>query len=56
MHQLKLDQDECDVLFGFKGRSSRRYKSGDGKVPLSALKLLRLMARGALTKQQVIRA
>ncbi len=56
MEKLGLNQKECGELFDFAGRTSRRYKRGDGKVPIAALKLLRLMARGTLTKRQVLRA
>ena len=40
MEQLGLNQMESGELFDFAGRTSRRYKRGEGKVPLSALKLL----------------
>ncbi len=56
MTQVGLNQLECGEIFGYAGRTSRRYKRGEGKVPLSALKLLRLIARGKLTKRQVIEA
>jgi hypothetical protein len=51
-----LNQLECGRIFEYAGRTSRRYKKGEGKVPLSTLKLLRLMARGKLSKRQVIEA
>jgi len=56
MDQLDLKQSELLDLFGYAGRTSRRYKKGDGKLPLSTLKLMRLMAKGVLTKRQVMRA
>jgi hypothetical protein len=56
LEQLGLDQKECNELFDFAGRTSRRYKRGDGKVPITALKLLRLMASGKVTKRQVLMA
>ena len=56
MEQIGLNQLETGRLFEFAGRTSRRYKRGEGKVPLTALILMRLMARGVLTKRQVIRA
>jgi hypothetical protein len=56
MDQLGLNQLECGRLFDYSGRTSRRFKRGDAKVPLMALMLLRLMADGALTKQQIIEA
>jgi hypothetical protein len=56
MGTLGLNQLECGEMFEFAGRTSRRYKRGEGKVPLATLKLMRLMARGILTKRQVMRA
>src|SRR4051794_18042232 len=56
MQKLGLNQLECSELFEFADRTSRRYKRGEGKVPLPALKLMRLMARGVLTKRQVASA
>lgn len=56
LHKLELNQLETGRMLGFAGRTSRRYKRGEGAVPLSAIKLLRLMARGILTKQQVMQA
>ena len=56
MSQLGLNQLETGRMFEYAGRTSRRYKRGEGKVPISTLKLMRLMARGVLTKRQVIQA
>jgi hypothetical protein len=56
MEQIGLNQLETGKLFEFAGRTSRRYKRGEGKVPLTALILMRLMAKGVITKRQVIRA
>jgi hypothetical protein len=56
MEQIGLNQTETGRLLDFAGRTSRRYKRGEGKVPLSALIILRLMASGKLTKRQVLRA
>jgi hypothetical protein len=56
MQQLELNQRETAMMLGFAHRTSRRYKRGEGKVPLSALILMRLMADGVVTKRQVMRA
>lgn len=56
MAQVGLNQLETGKLFEYAGRTSRRYKRGEGKVPLTALILLRLMASGKVTKRQVLRA
>lgn len=56
MDSLGLNQLECGQMFDYAGRTARRYKRGEGKVPLSTLKLMRLMARGILTKRQVMQA
>lgn len=56
MEQLGLNQLETGRMFEYAGRTSRRYKRGEGKVPLTALILMRLMASGKLTKRQVMRA
>lgn len=56
MQQLELNQRETATMLGFAHRTSRRYKRGEGKVPLSALILMRLMADGVVTKRQVMRA
>jgi transcriptional regulator with XRE-family HTH domain len=54
--QLGFQQLEIAELFGFSSRTSRRYKSGEVVVPLSTLILMRLMARGVVTKRQVTEA
>lgn len=56
LDRLGLNQKEASALFGFAHRTSRRYKRGEGKLPQSALILMRLMARGVVTKRQVMRA
>jgi hypothetical protein len=56
MEQLGLNQLETGRMFEYSGRASRRYKRGDGKVPMTALILMRLMASGDLTKRQVMQA
>jgi len=56
MQQLGLNQLETGKLLGYAGRTSRRYKRGEGKTPLAVVKLMRLMASGALSKQQVMQA
>jgi hypothetical protein len=56
MQQIGLNQTETGELFEYAGRTSRRYKRGEGKVPLSALIIMRLMAAGEITKQQVMKA
>lgn len=56
MEQLGLNQLETGRMFEYAGRTSRRYKRGEGKVPMTALILMRLMASGKLTKKQVMRA
>lgn len=56
LEKLEIDEADCEALFDFAPRTSRRYRRGDGKLPLSVLKLLRLMARGKLTKRQVANA
>lgn len=56
LDKLALNEDDCFALFDYAPRTSRRYRRGDGRVPAPILKLLRLMARGVLTKQQVLRA
>jgi hypothetical protein len=56
MEQLGLNPLECGKMFDYAGRTSRRYKRGEGKVPLSTLKLMRLIARGKLSKRAVMEA
>lgn len=56
MDKIGLNQKEAAAMLGFAYRTSRRYKRGEGKLPLSALILMRLMARGVVTKRQVMRA
>lgn len=56
MQQVGLNQLETGALFEYAGRTSRRYKRGEGKVPITALILLRLMASGKVTKRQVMKA
>lgn len=51
--RLGMTQLETGQLFGFAGRTARRYKRGEGEVPLSALKLMRLMASGVVSKGQI---
>lgn len=53
IEEIGLTQKEAGRMFGFASRTSRRYKRGEGKVPISAVKLMRLMARGVITKRQV---
>ena len=55
MEQIGLNQLETGELFDFAGRTSRRYKRGEGKVPLTALILMRMLAAGVITKKQVAR-
>jgi hypothetical protein len=54
MRKLGLSEEECCELFGFRPRTSRRYRSGDGQMPVPTLVLIRLMARGVLTKEQLL--
>src|SRR5262245_43359479 len=56
MERIGLNQLETGRLFEFAGRTSRRYKRGEAKVPLPTLILMRLMARGVISKRQVMRA
>jgi hypothetical protein len=56
MQELELNQRETATMLGFAHRTSRRYKRGEGKVPLSALILMQLLADGIVTKQQVMQA
>ena len=56
IEQIGLNQLETGKLFEYAGRTSRRYRRGEGKVPVTALILLRLMASGKVTKEQVLRA
>jgi len=53
MQQIGLNQLETGKLLEFSGRTSRRYKRGEVQVPASTLKLMRLIARGVLSKRQV---
>jgi hypothetical protein len=56
MEELELNQRETATMLGFAHRTSRRYKRGEGKVPLSALILMQLLADGVVTKKQVLQA
>jgi hypothetical protein len=56
MEQLGLNQEQTSELLDFAPRTSRRYKSGEVEVPAPTLKLMRLMARGVITKKQVAAA
>jgi hypothetical protein len=56
MEQLGLNQAQTARMFDFSSRTSRRYKSGEVEVPPSTLKLMRMMARGMISKRQVKRA
>jgi hypothetical protein len=55
-HRLGLDDDDCTQLFGYAGRTARRYRSGEGQAPLATLKLMRLMIAGKLTRREVDQA
>jgi hypothetical protein len=54
--KLGLEDEDCTELFGHAGRTARRYRYGEGTPPLGTMKLLRLMSRGVLTKEQVAKA
>jgi hypothetical protein len=56
MERIGLNQTETGKIFEYASRTSRRYKRGEGKVPLSTMILLRLMAKGVITKRQVVLA
>jgi hypothetical protein len=53
MDKLGLNQEQTCELLEFAPRTSRRYKRGEVEVPAPTLKLMRLMARGVVSKRQV---
>lgn len=46
-------QSKAARTLNFAPRSSRRYARGEAEMPGSALMLLRLLARGDLSEQQI---
>lgn len=56
IEQLGLSQTQIAQMLKFSARTSRRYKSGEVEVPASTLKLMRMMARGTVSKRQVKQA
>jgi DNA-binding transcriptional regulator YiaG len=54
--RLDLTQVGAAKLLGVTDRQARRYAAGDSHIPQAAAKLLRLLARGALTVEQIQRA
>src|SRR3954468_11172908 len=54
--KLGYTQDEVGELLEFAGRTSRRYKRGEGKVPLSTLILMKFLVKGVVDEKAVRRA